>query len=110
MPRSSPYTILLAPGERARLESWARKYTSPYYQVIRAKIVLLAAEGRSNKEIAHILSITIQTVKNHISGILRKLDVNDRTQAVLAGLRYGWITLDEPSLEDEVRAFASNRN
>ena len=53
-------------------------------------------QGRSNKEIAHILSITPQTVKNHITAILRKLDVNDRTQAVLAGLRYGWITLDAP--------------
>ena len=62
MPRSSPYTILLAPGERARLESWARKYTSPYYQVIRAKIVLLAAEGRSNKEIAHHLDVPRQIV------------------------------------------------
>jgi len=52
-------------------------------------------QGRSNKEIAHVLSITPQTVKNHITSILRKLDVNDRTQAVLAGLRYGWISLEE---------------
>ena len=54
-------------------------------------------QGRSNKEIAHMLNITAQTVKNHITSILRKLDVNDRTQAVLAGLRYGWITLDDVS-------------
>lgn len=54
-------------------------------------------QGRSNKEIAHTLNITPQTVKNHITAILRKLDVNDRTQAVLAGLRYGWITLEEAS-------------
>ncbi len=51
--------------------------------------------GRSNKEIANVLKITPQTVKNHISSILRKLDVNDRTQAVLTGLRYGWISLDD---------------
>jgi len=56
-------------------------------------------QGRSNKEIAHVLNITPQTVKNHITAILRKLDVNDRTQAVLAGLRYGWITLEETSLD-----------
>ncbi len=56
-------------------------------------------QGRSNKEIAHTLNITAQTVKNHITSILRKLDVNDRTQAVLAGLRYGWITLDDVSSE-----------
>ena len=52
-------------------------------------------QGRSNKEIAHLLNITPQTVKNHITTILRKLDVNDRTQAVLAGLRHGWLTLDD---------------
>ncbi len=51
--------------------------------------------GRSNKEIAGILNITQQTVKNHITGILRKLDVNDRTQAVLEGIRNGWIDLNE---------------
>ena len=56
-------------------------------------------QGRSNKEIAHLLNITPQTVKNHITSILRKLDVNDRTQAVLAGLRYDWITLEETNME-----------
>ena len=66
-------------------------------------------QGRSNKEIAHVLGITPQTVKNHITAILRKLDVNDRTQAVLAGLRYGWITLDETTADGEaVDAFSSN--
>ncbi len=74
------------------------------------ELLRLLGQGRSNKEIAHFLSITIQTVKNHISGILRKLDVNDRTQAVLAGLWYGWITLDQPSFVDKVRVFAANRN
>ncbi|MCH8185490.1 MAG: response regulator transcription factor [Chloroflexi bacterium] len=58
-------------------------------------------QGRSNKEIAHTLNITAQTVKNHITSILRKLDVNDRTQAVLAGLRYGWITLDDVSTDGD---------
>lgn len=51
--------------------------------------------GLNNKEIALALSITYQTVKNHITSILRKLDVNGRTQAVLVGLRRGWITLSE---------------
>ncbi len=45
MPRSSPFAIVVTAAERAVVESWTRKYTSPYYQVIRAKIVLLAADG-----------------------------------------------------------------
>ena len=55
MPRKSPYSIVLAAEERARVESWARRYTSPYFHVIRAKIVLLAADGLSTKKIAERL-------------------------------------------------------
>ena len=52
MPRESPYPIELSPGERRELEARARKYTSPYRDVIRAKIVLLAAQVLSNDQIA----------------------------------------------------------
>jgi len=57
MPRHSPYVVLLSDKERVALEQMAGQYTSPYYQVIRSKIVLLAAEGLSNKEIAERLDI-----------------------------------------------------
>jgi len=52
------------------------------------------AKGNSNKEIARVLKISDQTVKNHITSILRKLAVNDRTHAVVFALRQGWISMD----------------
>ena len=57
MPRSSPYTINLSQEERQILETCARKYTLPYFSVLRAKMILLAAQGRSNDEIAASLSV-----------------------------------------------------
>lgn len=49
--------------------------------------------GMSNKEIASLLGISHQTVKNHVSAILRKLGVEDRTQAAIYALRRGWVQL-----------------
>ena len=58
------------------------------------QILTYIAEGNSNKEIARILSISEQTIKNHVSAILRKLNVNDRAHAVALALRSGWISPD----------------
>ncbi len=51
MPRSSPYCITLSKAEFDELSRRAAKYTLSYFQVVRAKIVLLAAQGLSNYEI-----------------------------------------------------------
>lgn len=62
MPRISPFTVVLSKGERQHLEMLARQYTSAYRDVIRAKIILLAAEGLSNDVIASRLDTPRQIV------------------------------------------------
>ena len=62
MPRKSPYTLLLDSKEKQYLESIARKYTSPYRDVMRAKVVLFASQGLSNKEIGERLDLPRQIV------------------------------------------------
>ncbi len=57
MPRKSPFEIKLSRQEREILESRARKYTLPYFEVLRARMILLAAEGLSNDEIGAALSV-----------------------------------------------------
>ena len=61
------------------------------------QILEVIMSGSTNKQIAHELSISEQTVKNHVSSILRKLSVNDRTQAVVHAIRKGWIEMPPAS-------------
>jgi DNA-binding NarL/FixJ family response regulator len=64
-----------------------------------AEILEAIAQGLTNKGVGEALSISEQTVKNHVTSILRKLAVNDRTQAVLYALRRNWISIsDTPPL------------
>ena len=62
MPRKSPFKVFLQLEEKQRLEAITRKYTSPYCDVMRAKVVLLAAQGLSNKEIGKRLQLPRQIV------------------------------------------------
>jgi Homeodomain-like domain len=62
MPRKSPYAIILSAEDQFELETRARRYTSPYCDVIRAKIVLLAAQGFTNEVIAARLDTQRQIV------------------------------------------------
>lgn len=62
MPRKSPFAINLTDEERCLLTEISRKYTSPYFQVVRAKTILLAARGFDNKEIGKRLDIPRQIV------------------------------------------------
>jgi DNA-binding NarL/FixJ family response regulator len=58
------------------------------------QILSYIAEGNSNKQIAHILEISEQTIKNHVSSILRKLNANDRAHAVALAMRNRWIAAE----------------
>jgi hypothetical protein len=62
MPRRSPFEITLSTEERLELEAIARKYTSPYRDVIRAKIILMAAQGLANDVIGSRLDTPRQVV------------------------------------------------
>ena len=62
MPRRSPYEISLSRTEERELRKRAAKYTLPYFQVVRAKMVLLAAQGLSNDEIAASLGTRREVV------------------------------------------------
>lgn len=91
-----PIDSLVAPGLLQALYASSR-YSAGSLSSREIEVLALAAGGHSNKELAQLLEITHQTVKNHISSVLRKLDVNDRTHAVTVALRKGWIPNPVPA-------------
>ena len=97
--------VLLSPTIAARLlhrfdrAGEPRRIGTPYDELTprELEVLRLAAEGLSNKEIAARLVLSEKTVKNRISNIFAKLQVNDRTQAVLHALRTGLVRLPDES-------------
>ena len=83
MARISPYSIVLSGEEREVLEAQARRYTSSYRDVLRAKIVLMAADGLRNDQIAERLDTPRQVVskwrKRFFEHRLAGLDEQPRT-------------------------------
>jgi transposase len=83
LPRSSPYEIVLTAEERRVLDERARRYTLPYREVVRAKIVLMAADGLRNDQIAERLDTRREVVskwrKRFFEQRLTGLDEHPRT-------------------------------
>jgi hypothetical protein len=62
MPRESPYNIVLTEDEERELQRRANKYTLPYFEVVRAKMILMAAQGMANDDIARALATRREVV------------------------------------------------
>ena len=89
-----------------QLDGVQRPYSDPgepYYPLSGREMEVLGnvTKGMSNKEIARSMGISHQTVKNHVTSILRKLGVEDRTQAAIYALRRGWVRLNQPNSESQ---------
>lgn len=89
-----------------QIEGARRSYSepgSPFHPLSEREMEVLecVVQGMSNKEIAGLLGISHQTVKNHVTSILRKFGVEDRTQAVVYALKHGWVQLRKTNLRAE---------
>ncbi|MCU6708453.1 response regulator transcription factor [Paenibacillus sp. J5C_2022] len=85
----------VASGAAAARETGAKYVSAEESPLTRreAEVLRLMAEGKSNKLIGEYLFISEKTVKNHVSSILQKMEVDDRTQAVINSIKFGWVTI-----------------
>lgn len=95
--------MVLSPAIGQRLIKQAARYPMKAVPLARGdnlsvrelEIIKLAARGMSNKDIATELGLTLRTIKGHLSDIFGKLNVGSRTEAVIAGLRAGFLSIDD---------------
>ena len=93
-------------GIEKQIEGARRSYSepgSPFHPLSDREMEVLqcVVRGMSNKEIAGLLQISHQTVKNHVTSILRKFGVEDRTQAVVYALKHGWVQLNDTNVKSD---------
>lgn len=98
---------------QAQAKTWLNKQTNlllkPYVRDAHHRNITLSprerdilksvVQGKSNKEISQHLHISQQTVKNHMTSILNKLGVRDRTQAVITAIRHGWFNINDEFID-----------
>jgi DNA-binding NarL/FixJ family response regulator len=86
-------SLLFPASTRGVIERFAVRSSKPLPELSEREqeILRLLTRGMSNSEIAHELTVSVQTVKSHVAAILMKLDVRDRTQAVIAAYETGFV-------------------
>src|SRR5690625_391191 len=89
------YQRLSNKGGAATLDDTGQSIHEPLHILTKreCQVLQLLADGNSNRNISEKLYISEKTVKNHVSNILQKLKVNDRTQAVVMAIRNGWVEI-----------------
>lgn len=83
----------LSEGDDSERSTTEIIYSKPLHLLTKreCQVLQLLAEGNSNRTISDTLYISEKTVKNHVSNILQKMKVNDRTQAAVTAIRNGWV-------------------
>lgn len=108
------YVIYTNVYNQIELEKWLKKSRPadwrPYSELDESKhplsgremeVLIYITKGLSNKGIATALGISHQTVKNHVTAILHKLGVEDRTQAAVYAIRRGWVRIEKKDVQSQ---------